>query len=77
MQVHTEQGVRLAKVREITDPEISGDTINAIHCLSLDRVRSSILVHTRDNCIRRLQYEKGRVSIIDLDHRTIFRRQFL
>lgn len=55
-------GIQIRKIRYINDKEITGDTINIIHCLAMDKIRTSILTHTRDNCIRRLNYEKQRVA---------------
>lgn len=52
------RAVQVNKLATINDKEISGDTINTIHQLSMEKMRSSLLIHTRDNCIRRLNYEK-------------------
>lgn len=49
------------RLKIIDNNEISGDTINTIHLISMDKIRSTVLVHTRDNCIRRLNYNADRV----------------
>ena len=54
------QKAKLEKLRSIENPETMGDTINMIH--RLDNHRNAVVVHTRDNCIRVLNYEKNKVG---------------
>lgn len=66
--------MQVNKLAFVNNEEIRGDTINSIHQLSMEKMRSSLLVHTRDNCIRRLNYEKRLVLAAHADHRQILRR---
>lgn len=52
-----------------------GDTINVIH--RLENHRNAIIVHTRDNCIRVLNYEKNKVFVSHPGQLEVLRRQFL
>lgn len=50
----------MVKLKIIHEKELSGDPINEI--ILLPESLNNILVHTRDNCIRKVNYERERVS---------------
>ena len=54
------KNIELYPVKKISDKEISGDPINNI--LIPNQQTNKILIHTRDNCIREINYEKKKNS---------------